>query len=429
MGGMPFGFGVGGSGGGFDVNALGAALQQLGRMLQSGGDDGPVQWSVVMEVARGVITTAGDSSVSDAQRRAVAEACTLADVWLDPVTVFPATSAAPQTWCKSDWLVNTMPIWKRIVEPIGAQMTAAMNNNLPALGSDPQAVLNSLPENVREMLPEGFTPDMAAMLVPMLGMVQKLGAAAFSMQLGQAFGALAGDVLSASDIGIPLTEEPTRAIVAGAVAEFGSGLNIDEKDVMLYVALRESAHDRLFAHVPWLRARAIGAVEAYAQHMQISAQRLSEAMQGIDMSNPEALQELMAGGLVEPEPTEEQRAALARLETLLALIEGWVDEVVTRAIGDRMPSAPALQEAFRRRRAAGGPAEKSFGTLIGMELRPRLAREAGTVFAAVRSSLGEEKRDSLWGHPDLLPDAEQLEDPLGFVEMVGEESGEPPVLE
>lgn len=429
MGGMPFGFGVGGSGGGFDVNALGAALQQLGRMLQSGGDDGPVQWSVVMEVARGVITTAGDSSVSDAQRRAVAEACTLADVWLDPVTVFPATSAAPQTWCKSDWLVNTMPIWKRIVEPIGAQMTAAMNNNLPALGSDPQAVLNSLPENVREMLPEGFTPDMAAMLVPMLGMVQKLGAAAFSMQLGQAFGALAGDVLSASDIGIPLTEEPTRAIVAGAVAEFGSGLNIDEKDVMLYVALRESAHDRLFAHVPWLRARAIGAVEAYAQHMQISAQRLSEAMQGIDMSNPEALQELMAGGLVEPEPTEEQRAALARLETLLALIEGWVDEVVTRAIGDRMPSAPALQEAFRRRRAAGGPAEKSFGTLIGMELRPRLAREAGTVFAAVRSSLGEEKRDSLWGHPDLLPDAEQLEDPLGFVEMVGEESGDPPVLE
>lgn len=429
MGGMPFGFGVGGSGGGFDVNALGAALQQLGRMLQSGGDDGPVQWSVVMEVARGVITTAGDSSVSDAQRRAVAETCTLADVWLDPVTVFPATSAAPQTWCKSDWLVNTMPIWKRIVEPIGAQMTAAMNNNLPALGSDPQAVLNSLPENVREMLPEGFTPDMAAMLVPMLGMVQKLGAAAFSMQLGQAFGALAGDVLSASDIGIPLTEEPTRAIVAGAVAEFGSGLNIDEKDVMLYVALRESAHDRLFAHVPWLRARAIGAVEAYAQHMQISAQRLSEAMQGIDMSNPEALQELMAGGLVEPEPTEEQRAALARLETLLALIEGWVDEVVTRAIGDRMPSAPALQEAFRRRRAAGGPAEKSFGTLIGMELRPRLAREAGTVFAAVRSSLGEEKRDSLWGHPDLLPDAEQLEDPLGFVEMVGEESGDPPVLE
>lgn len=429
MGGMPFGFGVGGSGGGFDVNALGAALQQLGRMLQSGGEDGPVQWSVVMEVARGAITSSGDPSVSDAQRRAVTESCTLADVWLDPVTVFPATSAAPQTWCKSDWLVNTMPIWKRIVEPIGAQMSAAMNNNLPALGSDPQAVLNSLPENVREMLPEGFTPDMAAMLVPMLGMVQKLGAAAFSMQLGQAFGALAGDVLSASDIGIPLTEEPTRAIVAAAVVEFGSGLNIDEKDVMLYVALRESAHDRLFAHVPWLRARAIGAVEAYAQHMQVSAQRMSEAMQGIDISNPEALQELMAGGLMEPEPTDEQRAALARLETLLALIEGWVDEVVTRAIGDRMPAAPALQEAFRRRRAAGGPAEKSFGTLIGMELRPRLAREAGTVFAAVRSSMGEAKRDSLWGHPDFLPDAEQLEDPLGFVEMVGEESGEPPVLE
>src|SRR5690242_21942080 len=42
-------------------------------------------------------------------------------------------------------------------------------------------------------------------------------------------------------------------------------------------------------------------------------------------------------------------AALRRLETLLALVEGWVDAVVAAAAGDRMPGADALREASRRR--------------------------------------------------------------------------------
>ncbi|MDO9485881.1 MAG: zinc-dependent metalloprotease, partial [Actinomycetota bacterium] len=69
-----------------------------------------------------------------------------------------------------------------------------------------------------------------------------------------------------------------------------------------------------------------------------------------------------------------------------------------------------------RRRAAGGPAEKAFGSLVGLQLRPRALREAATLFAAVRSQGDAGARDALWGHPDLLPDAEDLKDPLGFIE-------------
>jgi hypothetical protein len=29
-------------------------------------------------------------------------------------------------------------------------------------------------------------------------------------------------------------------------------------------------------------------------------------------------------------------------------------------------------------------------------------------------------RDAVWAHPDLLPDADDLDDPLGFAEKVGD---------
>lgn len=426
---MPFGFGMGdpsddrqsGSGPqGFDMNALGAALQQLGAMLQSGqsGPDagGPVNWAMVTDIARKTLAQAGDPSVADAERRSVVEAVHLADVWLDPAVTFPATTVTPAAWSRSEWLEATLPVWRQVIQPIAEHMQQVVGQSLPGGPTDVATLSENLPPHLRDMFPGGLPPEMAQMIGPMLGMMQQLGAAAFSMQLGQALAALASDVVSASDIGIPLTGDAQPALLPRNVAAFGDGLGLPLDDVRLYLALRESAHQRLFAHVSWLRPRVIGAVEEYARGVRVDPERLQQAMEGVDLSSPEALQELMGSGLLQPEDTDEQRAAIARLETLLALVEGWVDDVVDTAIAERLPSAVALRETMRRRRAAGGPAERTFATLVGMELRPRLAREAATLFAVVRAGRGVEARDALWAHPDLLPGPDDLADPLGFVE-------------
>lgn len=425
---MPFGFGMGDDGnsggtpgsGGFDMNSLGAALQQLGAMLQS-GQTGPdagqaVNWTMVNDITRKTLVQAGDPSVSDAQRRQVTEAVRLADVWLDPAVSFPASTAEPLAWSRSEWLEQTMPAWRVIMQPIAEQMASAVGQSLPGAGTDLSTLNDNLPEQLRGMFPDGIPPEMAQMIGPMLGMVQQLGAAAFNMQVGQALAALASEVVSASDIGIPLTATAQPALLPRNVDDFADGLGLPIDDVRLYLALRESAHQRLFAHVPWLRPRVIGAVEEYARGVKVDQGRLAEAMGEVDMSNPEALQEALSSGVLMPEDTEEQRAAIARLETLLALVEGWVDDVVAQAIADRLPSAAQLHETIRRRRAAGGPAEKTFATLVGMDLRPRLAREAATLFAVVRAGRGPDARDALWAHPDLLPSPEDLADPLGFIE-------------
>ncbi len=422
---MPFGFGLpdpdrpGGQP--FDMASLGAALQQFGQMLQSAGNDpaaaGPVNWSMVRDVARKALAAAGDPSVGDAQRRAVVDAVRLADVWLDEATTLPAVAGEPLAWSRSEWLEATVPMWQQYVEPIAAHLTAMLPAAMPdASELSPEELEAALPEQLRAMLPGGIPAEMMAMLQPMMGMMRQLGAASFSMQLGQSLAALAGEVVSLGDIGIPLTAVPGSALLPGNVAALGEGLGVGADDLRLYLALREGAHQRLFAHVPWLRSRMVAAIEEYARGITVEPERLQQALEGVDASNPEAFQQLLASGLLQPQDTEQQRAALARLETLLALVEGWVDDVVTAAVGDRLPSAGALQETMRRRRAAGGPAEKTFATLVGMELRPRLLREAATLFAAVRAADGPAGRDALWGHPDLLPDAESLADPLRFVE-------------
>lgn len=411
MSNLPFGFTPGDNPGGFDPASLGEALQQLGRMLQMGAQsgDGPVNWALAKETARNAVASAGDPSISAAEATAVADAVALAETWLDPVTIFPSTGTKALAWSRSEWVEETMPAWQRLVEPVAVHTQEMVSQSLPT------NMEMELPEELKAMFGGNVPADMSAMLAPMLGMLKQLGAASFAMQFGQALGALANDVVSSSDIGIPLTSTGACALLPGNIRAFGDGLELPTSEVMLVIALREAAHQRLFTHVPWLRSRVEGAIEEYARGITLDPERLSEAMRDLDMTNPAALQEAMSSGMFEPHDTDEQRAALARLETLLALIEGWVDHVVAAALADRLPSSIALREAIRRRRAAGGPAEKTFANLVGLELRPRKLREAAALWEMLERDGGIDRREAIWEHPDLLPTSEDLDNPADFI--------------
>jgi hypothetical protein len=52
---------------------------------------------------------------------------------------------------------------------------------------------------------------------------------------------------------------------------------------------------------------------------------------------------------------------------------------------------------------------------VGLELRPRRLREAATIWGGLTQARGVEGRDALWAHPDLLPTADDFDDPDGFV--------------
>jgi putative hydrolase len=190
--------------------------------------------------------------------------------------------------------------------------------------------------------------------------------------------------------------------------------------VRLYLGLRESARARLFAHVPWLGQQLLGAVEAYARGIRIDLEAIESAMRDVDSSDPASIQQALSEGLFEPHNTPAQEAALVRLETLLALVEGWVEQVTDEAAAGHLPHADAMRETVRRRRAAGGPAEHTFASLVGLELRPRRLREAAALWGALAQARGPEGRDAVWAHPDLLPTAEDLDDPTGYAGRQGD---------
>jgi putative hydrolase len=155
-------------------------------------------------------------------------------------------------------------------------------------------------------------------------------------------------------------------------------------------------------------------IAEYARGITIDTSALEEAVGEIQSGNLEDLSSALQGGLFEPQKTPAQQATLERLETMLALVEGWVDDVVAQAAARWMPAAEAIAEMVRRQRATGGPAEATFATLVGLELRPRRLRDAANLWAAVRAERGAEGRDAIWAHPDLLPGSSDLDDPIGF---------------
>ncbi|GAB2616853.1 hypothetical protein GCM10027067_30880 [Pseudactinotalea suaedae] len=95
-------------------------------------------------------------------------------------------------------------------------------------------------------------------------------------------------------------------------------------------------------------------------------------------------------------------------------MEGWVEEVTATAVAPHLPHAVPLREMLRRRRAAGGPAEDTFRQLVGLELRPRRARDAARLWALIARDRGITGRDELWSQLDLFPTTEDLEHPELF---------------
>jgi putative hydrolase len=397
--GDPFGLGaLFGSiaGGGSPEDLLGKMplFAELQKMMSWSG--GPVNWDLARQGAISQLAV-GHQPTSQAEQTAVAEALRLADLWLDQVTELPSGIERTAAWSRVDWVEKTLPAWGQLIDPLAEKVVAAMTSAMPQ--------------------------EAAVSFGPIAGIMGRMGGLMFGAQVGQALGKLADEVVTSTDVGLPLAPAGTGVLVPQNVADFAAGLDRPADEVRLFLALREAASQRLFSHVPWLRQQLQDAVHAYARGITIDREAiergLNEAMSGmeggIDPSNPESIQQLLGSGVLEPDETPEQQMALRRLETLLALVEGWVDTVVAEAAKDRLPGHSALAETMRRRRATGGPAEQTFATLVGLELRPRRLRDAATVWGAMTQRYGSAERDRLWSHPDLLPTSEDLDEPLDFV--------------
>ena len=391
-----------------------ATMGMIGAQLKAmfaGGAAEPFNRELATDVARKSVAALGDSSVGAAARREIEQAVQIAGLWLDAVTDLTAHSGVVHAWSRAEWVDQTMPMWRELVEPVAigvsTAVVAAMRTQMGQLGGEDLPAIPGLPAGM----------DTGALMGQMEPMLARMSGSMFGAQVGQAVGALAGDLVSGTDVGLPLVPGHGVALLPANIATFAEGLEVDLAEVRLYLAVREAARVRLFADVPWLGPQLVAAVQAYARDISIDTEGIASALQSIDPSDPVAMQSALSNSLFAPEPSPAQRTALSLLETHLALVEGWVDVVADRATSEHLPHTAALGEAVRRRRASGGPAERIFSQLVGLELRPRRLRDAANLWAALEAKGGAAARDGAWAHPDLAPTAADLDDPLGYVDQ------------
>ena len=376
-----------------DPKALAELMKQLQRSLAESSRDvvGGVNWKLATEQSR-KFAAEGAFAVSESERAGLANATSIAELWLDEATSLPQLTTTPKLITRELWVGDALPLFQELSQPIASRMADALT------------------ENLQQNMPE----ELAGMLAGAGGMLRSAGGTIFAMQLGQTLGKLSKEVLSGGDLGLPFFTEQRAVFVPQNIAEYAKELEIPKDQLLIFLCIRELAHARLFKQSKWLRDSVVSQLINYASGISIDAERMSDLAEGFDFNDQERLREALGNGELLSDRTPEQERALANIETTLALIEGWV-EAVTDEASKRLPQAATLSELQRRRRATGSPAQATFSTLVGLELRPKRIREAAEMWRAVTKAVGAQKRDALWDHPDLMPTSNDIDNPSALI--------------
>jgi putative hydrolase len=356
----------------------------------------------VRDTGKKFVSAQGSQPLGTNDVTAVNNACEIADIWLNEATDFPATSSsATRAISRLDWIDETLPGWQATMEPLATGLSTAISRLL-------EEAMNSAGGEQEEALAAAPIGAIAGLLRTFIGSM-------IATQLGQAIGGIATTATGAHDAGLPILEPARSLLIPENIENWGADTEIAKTEIYLFHALREGAIARLFEHNPWIVSYIRSAIVAYGAGIKIDLDAIQrqaeEAMQGFNPeNNPEMHEEsftiALDSGLFTPEETPAQREALSKLETVLALVDGWADEVATLAAGDRIPSITALRELHRRKRATSAPSQQLFKTMLGLEVSPKLAREASAFWSRIRVLKGTSARDQIWS--GILPSATEL---------------------
>jgi putative hydrolase len=427
----PFGFTPGNSDDSNEPVDFAAMMQQMQQQIQEqfsklginatglGGSTEALPKNLVRETAKKFATAQGSAPIGANDVSDVEQAISIAELWLNDATFFPQSpNSGSVALARTDWVDKTLAGWQTTVEPLAIGLSSAIGELLnQAQGEadqqdNPFGADNPFGQGNMQ-IPIGM---ISALLNSFIGSL-------VATQLGQAIGGLAGKVTGAHDVGLPLIDGAYPTLVPQNIKEWATDLDIPMEEIRIFHALREATIARLFAHNPWLVSYIRTAITDYGKGINIDMEAIQEQAQqafetgnGFDPSNPESFTIALNDGIFTPQETPAQRAALTKLETALALIDGWSEEVVTLAAGDRLPNIGALQETLRRRRATSAPAQQLFSTLFGLQVSPRLAREASAFWKQVRELKDVEARDRVWS--GILPTADDLLTPESFLKSL-----------
>lgn len=350
------------------------------QLIELFNQPGPVNWKLAEQVARRL---SGEPEPLDpwlaeeyVQLARVAQLTIAEKTGLETA---PASDASPVD--RATWAQRNLRSFRYLVEPLAEKMTAA-----PATG-------------------------------PFDAILKPLGPALLGLQMGVMLGFLSHRVLGQFDIGLPSAEESELYLVVPNVEAFARDHALDARQVRLWVALHEVAHQAEFSR-SWVRPHFLHLIEDYLGGFDFDPATITEKLESLRA--PEEMERLLSdpAGIAGLITTPEQRPKLEEVQAFMAATEGYGEWLMDRAAPHLLPELPKMREAMVRRRAEPSEGEQLLNRLLGLELKAEQYRLGTSFCTEVARRWGDEAVERLWEQAENLPTLGELRDPVGWAARV-----------
>lgn len=376
----------------------------LGKMLGGLGGGGGLQWNTARQVAM-QIAAGGESepNIDPLVRLKLEELARIAEMHVEQITGLSTTDAGtgvsvvPVT--RSQWTQRSFDAFRPLFEALaGALSSRSRSDEEPSDELDPMGELGG--------------DALSAMLDQLMGAMAPM---MLSVTAGGMLGHLAQRSFGQYDLPVPRKPSDELMLVAPNVEAFATDWSIDLDELQLWLCLHEIAHHAVF-RVPHIRDALEAMISDYASAFRPDASGLMDRLGSLDISDPSALGELQST-LGDPEvmlgaiQTDEQRSMIPRLETLIAVVVGYVDNVMDQVGGRLIGRYSMITEALHRRRVEADESDRFVARLFGLEISQRTYDRGAAFVDGVVEREGFEALGKLWEGERFLPTPAELDAP------------------
>jgi coenzyme F420 biosynthesis associated uncharacterized protein len=365
-------------------------LREIQRVLLS--STGPVNWELARQIGIAMATWGEeDPAPTEQDGRLLADTVRAAELAVADFTglAVPGDLADVQAFRRSQWVEANARGLRDLLEPLAAKLATAIGEAQGELSIPAEAQGSP---NLMEM--------MTRQMMPLL-----MGA-----QVGAVLGYLGQRVLGQYDLAVPHPSGSLYFVVPN-IARFEKEWSLRPVEFRAWVALHEVTHRFEFAR-PWVREHFLSLVRHLVEHAELDLSGLEQRMEGLDLGNPDALQEAFEGmgNFLGHASDPEQRLRIARVQSFMAIAEGYGDHVM-ESLGRRMLSTyPQIEEALRRFRE-DRHGDQALERLLGLEMKREQYRMGGQFCSTVAELTDEATLGRVWESPEALPSMPELEEP------------------
>jgi putative hydrolase len=375
-------------------------LGDLARMLKA---QGSIQWEAARQLAYATATEGQvEPNVDPAVRFRLQELARVAELHVQRATGLDTAVGGRSLELvpvnRTAFTSYTLDAYRPLFETLASSL-----GQVPQVGTGHAL---DLPEDVDEDDPS------FAMLRQILGMVAPT---MLGMAIGSMVGRLARRSFGQYDLPIPRPVAGELFVLPGTINAFADDWSLPEDELLLWVCLHQIATHATLG-VPHVRTELERLLRDHAGGFRPDPGALTDRLGHLDPSDGDALSELQAV-FGDPEVllgavrSEEQERLRPRLDALVAVIVGFVDNTVDMVSVNLMSSSGRIAEAVRRRRVEAGTDDAFLERLLGLSLTRQQVERGVSFVQGVLERGGDAALGRLWTSARALPTPAEVDAP------------------